>query len=183
MTNIIIWMAISFSVILAIQIILSFIGGDSDTDTDIDTDIDTDSESDSRLRIFTFKNFVAFFTMFSWSWLSFHVNLEMPILISTLLSATVGTGFVVIFIWVLKLVNKLSDDGKKINIKNTIGQTVDVYLTIPANKKGTGEITINLNGRRQLKAMTEETTQILTGQSVIIDKVVGDIIFVKLIII
>lgn len=190
MEKIILWIAIAASAILFIQFILAFIGGgdvdadmdvdlDVDTDVDIDTDLDTESHSGLDFKVFTFKNFIAFITMFSWSWLYFYVNRGQSMAPATVNASAVGIAFVIIFIYVLKAVHKLSDGGKKVDLNEAVGIITDVYLKIPANRRGFGEITLYLNGTNQFKAMTEEKKDIPTGSSVIVDKVENNILLVK----
>lgn len=183
-TKIVFWTAIVCSVILIIQFILSFFGGDLDSDVDINTDVDisTDvdsSDADAGARAFTFKNFIAFLTMFSWSWLGFYVDKGWSFFWSTILAIIVGMIFVWIFIKILKGINKLADGGKKVNLNEAINQKVTVYLRIPPNKEGTGEITINLNGSRQLPAMTESLDSIPTGAICTVQKIENGILIVE----
>ncbi|MBL4862176.1 MAG: hypothetical protein JKY09_04055 [Crocinitomicaceae bacterium] len=51
--------AIPSSLVFIVVLITTFVGGDVDADPDVDTDI--------GFQFFTFKNLVAFFTIFAWT--------------------------------------------------------------------------------------------------------------------
>ena len=62
-------------------------------------------------------------------------------------------------------------------IKNAVGQKAEVYLTIPANRSGTGKVNINLDGTlRELEAISDE--EIKTGSIVTVCEILNNSILI-----
>lgn len=174
--HILYYIATPATLALLIQTIMTFVGmgGDSDLDAMIgDTDGDFEGEFDSdfeiSFQIFTVRNFIAFFTFFSWGALwaissgkSDNISLVIGIIsggIMMILSASLFYGM-----------KKMTSNGN-LNIKNALGKEGQVYLTIPKSKEGVGKIQINVqDSLRELDAMTENTTPIKSREWI---KVVG----------
>jgi membrane protein implicated in regulation of membrane protease activity len=67
----------------------------------------------------------------------------------------VGLFFVWIFLFIIRQIQKLSEDNT-FELTKTLYERAEVYLTIPENKKGKGKIIISIKGSvRELEAMTE----------------------------
>lgn len=160
--------ALLFSVILVIQFVLLLlgIGGDSeglDLTGDGETDISVDL--DSGLAMFTLKGMIAFFSVGGWVGFTLgdgSMKSVWVILISigTGLIALVAVGFL------MRSVTKLQQNGT-MDIKNAVGKTAEVYLTIPAKCSSCGKITVEVQGQlTELDAMTESEEPIKTGTKV-----------------
>lgn len=178
--------AIPATIILVIQTILSIFGighgdGDLDFDGDVDTSIDSDGdvmgdtvaesssidavESASSLKFFSVRGIVAFFSLFGWVGV---VLAEEGL--NTLLIFFIATicGLIGMFIIaaMFYMISKMQRNGN-INIKNAIGQTGQVYLTIPARKSGQGKIQITVQERyTEVNAMTNSLKSLPTGTTV-----------------
>ncbi len=176
MVTIIFWIAIIATLILLVQIVLAFIGADSEIelDADIDTEIDTDAGS----RFFTVRNLVAFLSMFSWSWLYFYEDLQLSMILASIFAVIVGGIFIYIFMIIMKGIMSLSEENTK-DFSQFIGETAQVYLTIPAQKNGYGIVTINGNVKQQVKAITNETEPIPTHHFVDVIGVENQVLIVK----
>jgi hypothetical protein len=76
--------------------------------------------------------------------------------------------------------SKLNDSGTLV-MQNAIGAVGDVYISIPAQKKGLGKVQGKVQGAlRTLEAMTEETDDIKTGSLIEVMDVINDqILLVK----
>lgn len=153
--------AIPTSLFFIVQTIMTFAGGgDSDVETDTDADFDMDG-GDLDFHIFSLRNLINFLLGFSWAGISFWniiANKNVLIFIAFL----TGAFFVYIFFFVIKQVMKLAEDNS-FHIKETLDKTAEVYLTIPANKTGKGQVLISVKGAtHQLIAMTENDS-IKTG--------------------
>ncbi len=196
--------AIPSTLILVLQMVLSMMGGEADggvdvSDTsgldmpdDLDTDVvfesdvpDADGVQDGgnpadfgNLKFLTMQTIVTFLTVFGW------VSIAC---ISGGLGPAVGIaigavcGLVMMFV-VAKLVQmsaKLAEDGT-MNLKNAIGETATVYLTIPAKGDGEGKVTMQLQGRFcEIDAVNADAVPIPTGTQVLVTDVLGDTLVVE----
>lgn len=147
------FVAIPTSLIFVIQTIMTFMGADATDGTHVDFDGDLNG-TDTPFQLFSLRNLINFLLGFSWTGISFYSSISnKPILI--ILSLIIGIVFVVLFFMIIRQVQKLAEDNS-FNIQNTLNKTADVYLTIPAQKKGKGKIMISVNGAfHELEAMTE----------------------------
>ncbi len=201
--------AIPSTLILVLQMILSVIGGQADGGVDIsdtsgldmpgemDADVlfDADASGDigdagdlvhdggnpadfGTLKFLTLQTIITFLTVFSWVSIVC-VSAGMQTLPGVLIGA--ACGFVMMFI-VAKLVQlsaKLAENGT-LNLKNAIGETASVYLTVPANGGGEGKVTMQVQGRfGEFDAITEDDAPIETGTQVQVTDVRGDALVVE----
>ncbi len=169
------WMiAFPSTLFFFIQLIITFIGGDVDHDFDHDFDGDTGG---GGFHPFTFKNMVAFFTLFSWSGLA-SIEGGFSLAVTIFISTISGLIMMIIMAFLFYYISKFTHSGT-LDLNNAIGQTGDVYLTIPAKKAGMGKVQINVQGQlRTLNAMTSDLEDIKTGAVIEVDEVVNDNILV-----
>lgn len=154
--------AIVGSAILAVIFILTFIGGDSDADMDADgTDFEAD-DGGVGFQFFTFKNIIAFFTIFGWSGLSCLDNglsTTLTLIISTVAGLLMMVLTSLLFFWMYKLAQ-----SGTLNMKNAVGAVGEVYLPIGANRSKMGKVQIKVQGSlRELEALTDEDEDLNTG--------------------
>ncbi len=169
------WMiAFPSTLFFFIQLIITFIGGDVDHDFDHDFDGDTGG---GGFHPFTFKNMVAFFTLFSWSGLA-SIEGGFSLTVTILISTISGLIMMIIMAFLFYYISKFTHSGT-LDLNNAIGLTGDVYLTIPAKKAGMGKVQINVQGQlRTLNAMTSDLEDIKTGAVIEVDELVNDNILV-----
>ena len=150
--------AIPFSVIFIIQMVLSFTGiGGGATDPgadipDIQTDISTSGHDISHsnedagpgFSFFTIRNFIAFFTVFSWSGLGF-INAGLGLGLTMVLSVILGGLAMLVISSLFYFTSKMAGSGN-ISIKNAIGATGKVYLPIKAAKGNIGKVQVTFQG-------------------------------------
>ena len=170
------------SLIFLIQLIMTFIGGDVDHDMDGDFDGDMDGgdfDHDIGFHFITFKNMIAFFTLFAWSGLA-SIEGGLGTVITIIVSTASGLIMMVIMASLFYYISKLSHSAT-MDIKNAIGQTGDVYLTVPSKKSGIGKVQVNVQGQlRTLDAMTEDTEDIKSNSIVEVAEIIsGNILLVK----
>jgi len=165
------WMiAFPSTFLFFIQLIITFIGGD--VEYDFDTDI-----NGAGFRPFTFKNMIAFFTLFSWSGLA-SIEGGSGLLITLVISTISGLIMMLIMAFLFYYISKFSHSGT-LDLKNAIGQTGDVYLTIPAKKAGMGKVQITVQGQlRTLNAVTADLEDIKMGAVIEVDDVNENILVV-----
>lgn len=169
--------ALPSTLVLIIQIILSIIGFDGDGDvpdaaSDVDPDIN-DFAYDDGLRLFTVRGIISFFAIGGWVGLTLSkttLNTALVVLIS------LGAGFLAMYLIALlfKAAMKLQSDGT-LDIKNAVGKTGTVYLTVPPHRSGKGKVNITLQERyTELEAVTDENEPLLYGESVTVVTVLDE---------
>ena len=145
------FIAVIFSVLFFIQLILLLIGFDSDgTDFDHATDSASFEHEFSALSV---RSIIAFFTFFGWTGvlaLGNNLNVWFAVLLASL------TGLAAMFI-VAYMVYKFAqlEQSGTLNLYNALDKPGEVYLTIPAHGKGTGKVHLLVEGRiREIDAVT-----------------------------
>jgi hypothetical protein len=162
--------AIPFSVIFLIQMIMTFVGmGDHG---EISGDADADSDTGMPFQFFTFRNLVNFFLGFSWAGISLYTAFDSKVWL-TLLSVFIGLLLVAIVMALLFALSKATQSGN-IDIKNAVGCPATVYFTIPAAGKGTGKIQMSVQQAvREYDAVSESNETIRTGSMVRVKSVIN----------
>jgi len=188
------YIAIPFSLILVIQMIMTFAGmggGDSDIgggDTDIsgidleaDADVDLSNVSDTTdasditdidpsFHFFTVRNFIAFFTMFGWAGIAaWNEGLSKTwTIVVAIVAGLITMGVVTALFY---YISKLQDAGGNIKISNALNQIGNVYIPIKADGGNVGKVQITIqNSLREMPAITKGEEDLATGTVV---KVVG----------
>lgn len=188
------YIAIPFSLVLFIQMILTFAGmggedadvgggesdisgldleADADLDSISDMEVDTDSslsDMDPSFHFFTIRNFIAFFTIFGWAGIAaidYGLSKSWTIVIAVAAGIVAMISISALFYFIYKL----QDSGGGVRIKNAIGKVGNVYIPIKANSGNIGKIQVNVQGGlREMQALTKEDEDLKTGTVV---KVVG----------
>lgn len=166
------YIALIGSAIFVILFLFTFIGSDGDVDMDADA---TNFEADDGgvgFQFFTFKNFVAFFTIFGWTGI-ICINHELSNLYVYIISTIAGLLMMVLTSLLFMFMNRLAESGT-LKIKNAIGEVGEVYLPIGANRSSIGKIQIKVQGAlRELEAITDNDTDIKTNEIVKVIEVVS----------
>jgi len=166
------------TLLFLIQLVMTFIGGDTDHDTDTHLDHDGDANG-GGFHIFTVKNVIAFFTLFAWSGLAcIEGGMNMSLIL--FISIACGVVMMVVMAALFYFMSKLTQSGT-MEFKNAIGQTGSVYLSIPARKSGAGKVQVKVQGAlRTLDAMTEDAEVIKTGSQIQVVEILNEnILLVK----
>ena len=166
------WMiAIPSTIFFALQMIMTFAAGgfeaDVDIDTDVDVDIDTDGDSSggAPFQMFTFRNLIAFMTVFSWTGL-ICIDSGFTLTSTLFISSLAGLAMVVVLSSLFFLTAKLAQNNSADNV-HAIGRNATVYLRIPA--MGQGKINVMYGGAVRISRATSKV-DIATGATV---KVIG----------
>lgn len=138
-----------------------------------------DAASDfGTLRLFTIQGIVAFITTFSWISICF-VNAGMQTMPSLFIGVLCGIGMMYLVAKLFQMSARLAENGT-FNTKSTIGETAQVYVSIPASGEHGGKIILTMaSGFVELDAITDAAEQIAAGQLVRVTDVVGDIVVVE----
>ena len=142
--------AIFASIVVIIQMTMSFVGmGDIDSgDADVDFSTDTDSlDNAGSMHLLSIRNIFYFLLGFGWAGVSLWSTIPNLILLC-IVSVLVGCLFVAIFIFHFRQMMKLQSNGA-FNINDAVGKVCDVYLRIPGENQGLGKVQISFNGSVQ----------------------------------
>lgn len=160
-----------FTLIFVFVLIGSFIGADTDDIGNIDTEIDADTGA--GFQFFTFKNMVAFFTIFGWSGIA---SMDAGYSNTTTLFISIICGLVMMTIMatLFYYISKLTDSGT-LKMKNALNQIGEVYLTIGANRSKMGKVHIKVqNSLRELDALTDNDSDLTQGMIVKVTEVTSN---------
>ena len=167
--NLYLFIAVTGSVIFALQFIMTVTGIHSDVELDgAGFDVDSHDISDIQgLNFFSLKAIVAFVTFFGWGGY-FYGHLGW-----TGLAIAFGCGLIMMFLTalVVSLLLKMQQSGN-ITPAELVGQRGTVYLTVPAGRAPGGMVTVTLPGcTRQVSARADD--ELKTGTAVVISENLG----------
>ena len=167
--NLYLFIAVTGSVIFALQFIMTVAGIHSDVELDgAGFDVDSHDISDIQgLNFFSLKAIVAFVTFFGWGGY-FYGHLGW-----TGLAIAFGCGLIMMFLTalVVSLLLKMQQSGN-ITPAELVGQRGTVYLTVPAGRAPGGMVTVTLPGcSRQVSARADD--ELKTGTAVVISENLG----------
>jgi len=130
--------AIIASLLFLIQMILSFVGIDSELDMDID-------DGDAGIGIFSVKGIISFFMFFGWGGIvSLGAGFKAPQVL--MIAFLIGFLAMVAVAYVFSKLLRLQETGT-VDVDAALGQVGEVYLTIPGDKEGLGKIHLKLAGK------------------------------------
>jgi membrane protein implicated in regulation of membrane protease activity len=171
--------AIPFSVLFVIQLVTTFFLGDVDgMDAGGNADLSMDSDAGIDFQFLSIKNLIAFFTIFGWTGIAC-IHGEVSLVVTIVLSLLAGLVMMVIMATIMYYMAKLAENGS-LDLNNAKGKTGTVYLPVPGNRKGQGQIQVKVQGFQTLDAMTDEAETIPTGTLVeVVDVINNEILIVK----
>lgn len=163
-------LAIPFTVIFVIQLIFSFVGGDTFDDV---PDADVSMDHGAGFQFFTLKNFIAFFAIFGWVGIAM-IQSGASQFMSAAVASVAGVLMMASMAGMFFLLMKAQNDGT-MKIEKAVGQTGEVYLTISSKRGGIGKVQIKVMGAiRTLDALTDDDSDIQTGKIVRVSNIVND---------
>ena len=163
--------AIPFTLIFLLQMIMTFVGGDLDTDGSADFDVETDDGA--GFQFFTIKNFVGFFTLFSWTGIAC-LDSGLSSGLSVVISIGAGILMMVIMAAIFYYFSKLTDSGN-MSAKNAIGGIGEVYLPVLSGRANIGKVSIKVQGSlRELDAITDDDQDLPTGAVVTVTDITSN---------
>ena len=159
------------SAIFVVIFALTFIGADGGDDMDADVDA-TGDDGGVGFQFFTFKNAIAFFTIFGWTGVVCLDN-GMSTLLTTVISSAAGLAMMVVTTALFYTMNKMVQSGT-LKITNAIGVIGEVYLPIGANRSSMGKVQIKVQGSlRELEAVTDADEELKTTTLIKVIEVVS----------
>jgi len=176
--HIVFWItALIGSTIFLVLFVLSLLGADSDAEMDTDTEIGMDDGI--GIQFFTFKNAMAFFTLFGWTGIACLDN-GFSAGVSTTIAFMAGIAMMTLMSFLFLWISKLAESGT-LRIENAVGNIGEVYLSIGANRSRIGKISIDVQGsKRELSALSDEKEYLKQGEVIRVTAVVsGEILLIE----
>lgn len=128
-------------------------------------DVHDGAQHAAGLRLFTLRGIVALFAVGGWLGVAM-CDLGLPNSLSILIAAVGGLIALIVAALAIKYALRLQESGN-LSPKNAVAHTATVYIPIPANRTGSGKVTMNLQERFvELDAITDCDTPIPTGTMV-----------------
>jgi len=167
------------SFIFIIIFITTFIGGDMGTDVEIDAAEFEADDGGVGFQFFTFKNTVAFFTIFGWTGIICAEN-DLSTLLTLAIATIAGLVMMVATSMLFYWMSTLAENGI-LKINNAINAVGEVYLPIGANRSKIGKISIKVQGAlRELEALTDSEEELATGTVIkVVEVVSSEILLVR----
>ena len=145
------------SLVLTIQMVLALMGGAMEG-VEADFDIGDGGEGGAT-GILSIRSIGAFFTGFGWTGAAAIQN-GLGTGTATFAATIVGGIFLGLVVYLMSYLHSLREEGT-LNYKNGIGEVGTVYLPIPPNRKGMGQIEVMVQGRlRIVKCVTDHDKKI-----------------------
>lgn len=157
------------SVIFVVLLVLTFLGGDTET---VEGDVDVEIEGDTGIgfQFLSFKNLIGFLTIFGWSGIAClegGLSKGWTVLISVICGLLMMLAMAGLFYYL----GKLQSSGTLV-LKNALDQTGEVYLTLGAGRSKIGKVSITVQGSlRELDALTDEDVDLVMGNVIRVKQV------------
>lgn len=189
-------LAVPATVILVLQTILLMFGigqedgaMDSDTsglgdgdgafadevpdDPDFDGEADGEMGGDSGLRLITVRGMVAFFSVGGWAGIA-ALRLGASHIASVLIALVFGIAALFIVALFFKWIMKIRHNGT-MRVSNAVGSVGEVYITVPANRSGTGKVNVMLQSQlTELTAVTDADRHLRYGEQIRVTGTLGE---------
>lgn len=163
--------AIPSTLLFIIQTLLTFFGADFDAEGD--ADIDVESDHGVGFQFFTLKNFIAFFTIFSWTGIAC-LDSDFSYGLTLIISILAGVIMMSLMAAIFYYFSRLTDSGT-MSIHNAIGKIGEVYLPVEAKRANIGRVSIKVQGSlRELEAITDDSKDLPMGTVIEVTDVIGD---------
>lgn len=152
---------LSASLIFVIQSVLTFVGigggDDGDFNGDFSSGFDDLStlDADPGMNLYTFRNLVNFLLGFGWSAILLRAYIG-SVGWLMLVSVVIGAALVAVVMYLFKWLSSMQQSGNINVFKSGVGCQGSVYLTVPAERSGEGQVQITINGSvREYHAVTD----------------------------
>jgi len=175
--------AVPSTLVLILQTVLLLFGlGQTDADADLDSgmeldDVDIDDSDtdivDGGFRLFTVRGIIAFLAVFGWTGYAM-LEAEVHTGISVLVAVLAGTLALVGMAFIMRGFMKLQADGS-MDIRNALGVSGTVYITVPPARSDRGKVNIVLQGQLgEFDAVTDEEEPLKYGTEITVIGVSGE---------
>jgi membrane protein implicated in regulation of membrane protease activity len=134
-----------------------------------DTDIATPGDSLDGSSLLSTKPITGFFLGFGWAG-GIALEMGVSLFVATAIAFVTGLVLMVAIAFLIRAIYSMRSDGTR-QINNAVGAVGTVYITLPANRAGGGQINVTVSGRLEtLSALNASLKPVPSGEKV---KVVG----------
>lgn len=159
------------SSVLFIQMLIVLAGGYLDV-PDLDFDIAEAGEGGAT-GMFSIRGIGSFFTGFGWTGASV-LDAGKPLWLAIVAAIVVGLCVLFGFVSMMRWLQSLREQGN-INYKNAIGQVGSVYVPIPPNREGLGQIEVKVQSRvSTVRAISDHSERLENRVAVRVTELVDD---------
>jgi len=139
--------AIVTTFFLFIQLVLVLIGFDHGVDADLDTDFDVDADvgHGSDMGILSVRSVTAFLTGFGWGGV-IALRQGLGLFAATVVATLAGAALMAVVVVLMRVLYSMRYEGS-LDYKNAIGVVGNVYLPIPGDMQGPGQVEVLVQGR------------------------------------
>lgn len=149
--------ALLTSALLLLQLLLSLLGFDHDAD--LDTDIDTDIDHGDGTGVLSLRTVTAFLAGFGWGGV-IAMDHGMSVFAATVIALASGGAMMAMVFFLMQAVYSMRYSGN-LDYRNAVGSHGSVYLPIPPNMQGLGQIEVLVQGRLMtVQAMTRASDRL-----------------------
>lgn len=141
-------MAAVGTILFVLRLVMALFGGDGG---DFDADGSMDGGTDASFTLFSLLSVMAFIMGAGWMGLACRIDWELGRGASLLGAMGFGTAMMFLASGLMFLTRKL-DSSVQYDVRTAIGRTGRVYLSIPANGRGQGQVEVSVSGRRKILA-------------------------------
>jgi membrane protein implicated in regulation of membrane protease activity len=148
-----------------------------DNSGDHDTADHTGNGLFAGLKLFTLRGVIAFLAIFGWGalWL---LQVGLHPIFALFLGIAMGFWSMVLIALFLRVAMKLEYDGT-MDLRNALGVSGSVYLTVPAERGGTGKISVMIQEQiTEVEAVTDDHSPLPTGEEITVVGISGKSILV-----
>lgn len=156
------------SAVLFIQMIAILVGGAFDV-----PDFDLDVGEGGATGMFSIRGVGAFFTGFGWTGAAVLAGGH-SLTLAIISASVVGVSVLVCFVAMMRWLHGLRSEGT-IDYKNAVGQVGSVYVPIPANRQGIGQVEVLVQGRMStVRALTDNSQRLDNRTAVLVTGVIDE---------
>ena len=148
------------STVLFLQMIAILVGGAFDV-----PDFDLDVGEGGATGMFSIRGIGAFFTGFGWTGASVLAGGH-PLTLAIISATVVGVGVLAGFVGMMRWLHGLRSEGT-IDYNNAVGQVGSVYVPIPPNREGIGQVEVLVQGRMTTVRALSDNSQRLGNRTAV----------------
>lgn len=147
------------SLIFVIQMVMTFLGMDSDADFGgDDVSMSADADGDGGQSLISFRNFINFFLGFGWTSIVLLDN-GVSVPVTVIVAVAVGALLVALVMLLFRWLSGMQQSGNIDVFSSAAGCTGTVYLTVPGDRSSEGKIQVTINNSvREYSAVTDGET-------------------------
>lgn len=153
-------LALTATVVVALQTLLTLLGGDTELESASDADFGGPEDHPSGISVLSTRTVAAFFVGFGWTGvIASRQGADDPAL-TAIAASLMGVLFGGVVFFLMRFLYSLRYSGT-LDYRNAIGEVGTVYLPIPAAMAGPGRVQVRVQGRlKVIQALTHHVQRL-----------------------